>query len=135
MSRGPGLWQRVLLDALTSHDVVPVGTVVHNDLGRPGTRAELVAARRAAGRLAEDGKARAIYLGCCRRCGELSETWDCPACRSGCGQVLVLTPTEGVGATIRGVQSTACHRPRWISVTSAPNAPEATLSGVPSADT
>jgi hypothetical protein len=61
VSRGPGRWQRVLLDALEQYDAVGVGATVWEHLGRPATRSEEVAARRAARRLVEAGKARAIY--------------------------------------------------------------------------
>lgn len=61
MSKGPGRWQRILLDALGEHDFVGVGATVWGHLGRPATRSEEVAARRAAKSLVEAGRARAIY--------------------------------------------------------------------------
>lgn len=63
MSRGPGRWQRVLLDALArdNFDVHGVGATIWDHLGRPATRSEEVAARRAAKRIVETGQARAIY--------------------------------------------------------------------------
>ncbi len=61
MSRGPGRWQRVLLEGLARSSEVVVLYELHDHLERAPTRAELVAARRAARRLAETGQARAIY--------------------------------------------------------------------------
>lgn len=61
MSRGPGRWQRVLLDALEQSPFIGVGGTVWAHLGRAATRSEEVAARRAAKRLVETGQARAIY--------------------------------------------------------------------------
>lgn len=61
LSRGPGRWQRVLLNGLEQSPFIGVGGTVWSHLGRPATRAEEVAARRAAKRLVETGRARAIY--------------------------------------------------------------------------
>ncbi len=61
MSKGPGRWQRVLLDALEESPFIGVGGTVWAHLDRPATRSEEVAARRAAKRLAETGQVRAIY--------------------------------------------------------------------------
>ena len=112
MSRGPGRWQRVLLDLVESHDAVPVADAVHSELGREPTRSESVAARRAARLLAEQGKARAIYLGCCKRCGEYRTTWHCSACHCGCNIALVITKVTDT--TIRSLSP--MRIPRWISV-------------------
>lgn len=60
MSRGPGRWQRLLLEALEDHTLVPVSYVVYNNADSP-TRSDHVAARRAARRLVKEGKARATY--------------------------------------------------------------------------
>jgi hypothetical protein len=64
MSRGPGRWQRVILQALaenTDHDIFGVYALVEEHLGRTPTRSELVAARRAVKTLAIQRKVRAIY--------------------------------------------------------------------------
>ncbi len=126
MSRGPGHWQRALLAALDAHDVAPVARVAYNHLGREPSRPELVAVRRAARRLVEGGEARAIYLGQCRRCGELSETWQCPRCSAGCTWVLVLTRTDGIGAKIDSLATSHRRLPDWLSVASAGKGAEAT---------
>ncbi len=124
MSRGPGRWQRVLLDALTTHDLGTVGTIAENHLGRPASRSEMVAVRRAARRLAETGCVQALHLGECRRCGELSETWQCTKCGGGCGEVLAVARTQLGG--IRSVASLG-KLPEWVSVALVPNQSEATL--------
>lgn len=116
----------MILSALVEYEVADVVTLAYNSLGRDADRAELVAIRRAARRLAEDGRVRAIYLGCCLKCGELSETWSCSKCRCGCSRRLVVTPTDGLGATIRSIPSLGPD-PRWVSVVSASSVPEATL--------
>jgi hypothetical protein len=126
VSRGPGVWQGLLLDLLQRYDVVPVSAAVHHHLARDPTRTELVAARRAAARLAAVHKARAIWLGSCNRCGELSETWRCPACGAGCNRVLVLTKADD--HRIRTVMPMSRHIPAWLSVASDASASEATLS-------
>jgi hypothetical protein len=64
ISRGPGRWQRVILDALAQHtdyDIFGVYALVEEHLQRTPTRSELVAARRAVKTLAIAGKIRAIY--------------------------------------------------------------------------
>jgi hypothetical protein len=61
MSRGPGRWQRALLECLEQSEIVNVGAV-WKQLDRPATRAEEVAGRRAARELVRQGRARAIYL-------------------------------------------------------------------------
>jgi len=129
MSRGPGRWQRALIAAVERHDLVPVATIAYNVLGRDPTRSEMVAVRRAARRLVEDGRARAIYLGSCLRCGELSPRWDCTSCRprSGCNRVLVLTPRTGIGAEIDSARLS--RYPDYVSVATESVAPVATLSG------
>ncbi len=126
MSRGPGRWQRALLAALDTHDVATVARVAYNHLGREPSRPELVAVRRAARRLVEGGEARAVYLGQCRRCEELSETWQCPRCSAGCTWVLVLTRTDGIGAKIDSLVTSHRRLPDWVSVTSVGNESEAT---------
>lgn len=61
MSRGPGRWQRALLDALEVDDVVVVNRVTAAVVGPDATRATHVAFRHAARRLAEEGRVRAFY--------------------------------------------------------------------------
>jgi len=64
MSRGPGRWQRVILDALRQHpdyDVFPLPGLVMEYLQREPKRAELVAARRALKTLAVGNIVRAVY--------------------------------------------------------------------------
>lgn len=63
MSRGPGRWQRVVLDAIkdTDYEVFPILAIAYTHLGRAATRSEAVAARRAVKTLALAGKVRAIY--------------------------------------------------------------------------
>jgi hypothetical protein len=125
MSRGPGRWQRVLLDALAEFDVLPVLTVAYNTLGREPTRSELVAVRRAARTLAEAGTARALYLGQCPRCGEVYESWTCRTCRIGTRRVLVLVRPEF--PEIKSLMSSAIE-PSWVSVAPVQNVAQATLS-------
>ena len=61
MGRGPGLWQRVILDALEDVEAVPTTAVAYAVRDAP-TRSDFVAVRRAARTLAEAGKVRAIYM-------------------------------------------------------------------------
>lgn len=64
MSRGPGRWQRAILQALeenTEFDIFPIQAIAYEHLGAEATRAQLVAARRAVRTLAIAGKVRAIY--------------------------------------------------------------------------
>jgi len=61
MGRGPGLWQRVILDTLEDAEAVPTTAVAYAIRGNP-TRSDFVAVRRAARVLAEAGKVRAIYM-------------------------------------------------------------------------
>lgn len=62
MGRGPGIWQRVILDTLEQGDVLlPVVSLAYAVRGNP-TRSDFVAARRAVRTLAEAGKVRAIYM-------------------------------------------------------------------------
>lgn len=61
MSRGPGRWQRVLIDLLDTHEAFSVADAVRATTSNP-TRSDLVAARRAARSLVEAGKARAVYV-------------------------------------------------------------------------
>jgi hypothetical protein len=57
MSKGPGRWQRMLLDGLHEHpELDPVGYIA-KQLGRELTRSEQVAVRRAAATLASSGQA------------------------------------------------------------------------------
>lgn len=115
MSRGPGRWQRAILDALSEYEVGDVLTIAYNFLDRDPSRAEMVAARRAVRRLAEDGQVRAIYLGCCVRCAELSERWHCSACGAGCNKRLVVTRMDGDVSKIKSVVSLG-RDPTWINV-------------------
>lgn len=55
-------WRDVLLDALDHQPAVAVLRVVERHVKRQPTRAELSAARRAAGRLAETGQARLVTV-------------------------------------------------------------------------
>lgn len=58
MSRGPGKWQRILLAYLERYELVPVSHAVQHE--SVGSRADHVAARRAARALTLQGKVRAI---------------------------------------------------------------------------
>lgn len=60
MSRGPGVWQRLLLDALEGVEAVNTSSAPYAMTPAP-TRSDFVAVRRAARRLAETGQVRAIY--------------------------------------------------------------------------
>jgi len=62
MSRGPGVWQRLLLDALEGVEAVNVSTAAYALRGPRPARADFVAVRRAARALAEAGKVRAVYV-------------------------------------------------------------------------
>lgn len=124
MSRGPGRWQRVLLDALEHHDLGTVGTIVENHLGRKPSREELVAARRAVRRLVEDGRIEALHLGECVDCGGLNEIWRCSHCGAGCREVLVVARLGMDG--IRSVTSLG-GLPAWVSVALGANFAGATL--------
>ena len=127
MSRGPGRWQRAILDALSEYEVGDVLTIAYNLLGRDPTRTEMVAARRAVRRLAEDGQVRAIYLGYCVRCEELSERWSCSTCGAGCNKRLVVTRMDGDNVSkIQSVVSLG-RDPTWINVASDGNAAGATF--------
>ena len=64
MSRGPGRWQRVILDHMDNNPQYKAATldsIVREHLQRTPTRSEMVAARRALKTLAIAGKVRAIY--------------------------------------------------------------------------
>jgi hypothetical protein len=121
MSRGPGRWQRLLLQLVSEYHFVPIIDVVESttfEQGREATRADHVAARRAAKRIAEDGKARAIYLWRCNACGKITGGYFC------CGRLsyaLALTKDPDLpSALLRNM-------PEWISVASDQLLPEATL--------
>jgi hypothetical protein len=57
-----GRWQQVLTDALDDHLAIGVRAAVIDHLGRPPTRAELTAARRAAHSLASLGRAQVLHV-------------------------------------------------------------------------
>ena len=57
-----GRWQQVLTDALDQNLAIGVRAAVADHLGRPPTRAELTAARRAAHSLAALGRARVLRV-------------------------------------------------------------------------
>jgi hypothetical protein len=63
VSRGPGRWQRAILQAIedTEYEIFPVLNIAYHHLGRAATRSEAVAARRAVKALAIAGKIRAIH--------------------------------------------------------------------------
>jgi hypothetical protein len=84
MSRGPGRWQRAILAALDEYDVVPIADLCDAVLGRPGERSELVAARRAAHRLADTDQLREIWPWYCWRCGTVLRQMDYAELASGC---------------------------------------------------
>jgi len=123
MGRGPGRWQRLLLSVLDEYGYCPVAAVVENICNGQPTRADLVAARRAAKHLAETGRARAIYLPRCTVCGELYKGWGRCPCGGRVTHTLVLTKD----ATLRGV--IVENQPTWISVASDQKSQEATLKG------
>ena len=60
--RRQGRWQQVLAEALDQHLATGVRAAVADHLGRAPTRAELIAARRAAHRLAALGRARVFHV-------------------------------------------------------------------------
>jgi hypothetical protein len=62
MSRGPGRWQQVLLEALEASEEVCVLWKACEYLGREPTRTEYSAVNRAAHTLAQQGQARTAYV-------------------------------------------------------------------------
>ena len=124
MSRGPGRWQRVLLEEVGRRDLVPIADVVYNHTGQSPTRSDMTAARLAAKRLAESGRVRAIYLLRCTVCSELFEQWDYAhgnrrRCTGGHGtRALVLTPLDSDVETSRscpdGVPDWITPRKAWV---------------------
>jgi len=102
MSRGPGRWQSYLLQKssqLSGRQVLIIQTAAEDMVQRIPSRAELVAARRAAWRLAEMGKVRTIYLGKCQECEQLYDDLQCAQCNRRCRRVLAITSDP----TIQGV--------------------------------
>jgi hypothetical protein len=118
VSRGPGRWQRLLLDHLAEYDLVPVRVVVNNAVWPDAlSRADMVSARRAAHKLVATGRAKAEYL---LRCDDCDDLWNyiiptvsiipgepppthgaeapCPACRGRRRRVLVLVSAASVQA-------------------------------------
>jgi hypothetical protein len=91
VSRGPGRWQRAILTALDEYDVVPIADLCEGALGRPAGRPELVAARRAAHRLADTDQLREIYPWYCWRCGTILRSMTCLRCRRHPGCALAVT--------------------------------------------
>ena len=119
VSRGPGRWQRALLDAVVEYEVVPVADVAETVVGREPTRAELVAIRRAAAQLARDGALRCTYLQRCQRCGAMNRVMvdQClPPCRGSYGHALVVTPTTSTVAGPPGGWASQQGTPEWIAV-------------------
>jgi hypothetical protein len=57
-----GRWQQVLADALDQHLAIGVRAAVADHLGRVPTRAEVIAARRAAHSLAASGRAQLLHM-------------------------------------------------------------------------
>jgi len=112
VSRGPGRWQRAILAALAEYDIVPVGDLCQAVLGRAPSRAELVAARRAAHSLADSGGLREIYPWHCDRCGTvLRSLWhDAAVCGGRCGgrraHLLAVFEADGRGS----YSCWRCHR-------------------------
>lgn len=100
MSRGPGRWQRYWLQRASELSETVVA-IIHDDvqamLGRPPTRSELVAARRAAWQLSKTGRIRLVYIGQCQACEQLSNSLYCPACFRRCRRILAITVNPDVG--------------------------------------
>lgn len=101
MGRGPGIWQRMLLDELRDFSYLAIREVI--DTGKV-PRAQAVAIRRAAHLLAQNGSARQVYWWYCPKC---YVSWD-PLCsfdwqtHSNCRpprrKVLVLTTDPEAGS-------------------------------------
>ncbi len=112
MSRGPGRWQELLLRLVEEYDCIPIPTMVENvaaAAGRAPTRSEYVAARRAARRLAEGGKVRAVYLTRCDTCGEIFGSWGVRCCGL-VRHVLVVTRDPEIKTLLPR------RLPKWIDV-------------------
>jgi len=123
MSRGPGRWQRVFLSLLQENAYVPVIDAVKILTDGSPKRTDLVAARRAAKRLTERGRAQAVYMWRCTRCTRLLPS---PPFRCSCGgrttPALVLTNNR----TSRTVLMPTM--PSWVSVAHGEESSLATLS-------
>jgi hypothetical protein len=68
MSRGPGIWQRTLLNVTDGGLAMTVRAVVMDSVTQPA-RSDYVSARRATRSLALAGRISAVYLHGCRGCG------------------------------------------------------------------
>lgn len=99
MGRGPGAWQRLILDALRHTEAVPAVVVATARYGNP-ERSDYVAVRRAIKALVLQGKARAIYC--------YLPTWD----GARFTPQLVVTRPE---STMEGTASPSGGTPSWIT--------------------
>jgi hypothetical protein len=81
MSRGPGTWQRAILDITGDGLATTVRAVVLDTVAQP-TRGDYVSARRATKTLALAGRVSAVYLHACPSCGALHRTQPHRCCAS-----------------------------------------------------
>ena len=127
MSRGPGRWQRLILDAVEGHGAVLVRQLVRAETGtsRPGRAAE-VAALRAARRLVEtDGRLALSWWHVCRKClyPLTSGPYWCqnPRCGARYGDLTDLTTVRF--ADRRGRLSVANRRDVWQHIAASARQP------------
>lgn len=86
MSRGPGRWQRAILEAVADCGSVPIPLLVGAETATwPPPRSALLAAQRAARVLEAAGRVDLISIPMCSNCGEVPRgdaTFRCRRCNS-----------------------------------------------------
>jgi hypothetical protein len=111
MSRGPGSWQRALLNVTDGGLAMTVKAVVLDSVPQPA-RSDYVSARRATRSLAEAGRLSAVYLSGCRGCGAVQRVQR-PGCCASSRPLLGIAP---IGTRPPSLAPPPAHRPpSWIT--------------------
>ncbi len=115
MSRGPGVWQRKILDTTSGTLVACVSGIVRTTVVSPD-RDDFTSARRAAKQLALAERVNAVYAWCCTKCMRIQDRDDPVPCCGPVRPLLAVCQPERRRLLAHPAPPPGGVAPSWISV-------------------
>ena len=125
MSRGPGVWQRKILDTTSGTLVACVSGIVRTSVVSPD-RDDFTSARRAAKQLALAERVNAVYAWCCTKCMRIQDRDDPVPCCGPVRPLLAVCMPERRRLLLHPAPPPSGSAPSWINV-AVPSRPQGQL--------
>ena len=115
MSRGPGVWQRKILDTTSGTLVACVSGIVRTSVVSPD-RDDFTSARRAAKQLALAERVNAVYAWCCTKCMRIQDRDDPVPCCGPVRPLLAVCMPERRRLLLHPAPAPGGVAPQWVNV-------------------